>query len=124
MAHWVATVADGRIHETTHERPADRRAAAVAACTPWSATRPFWYGEEIVRPVYADGCLRWHGHTWAVGYDYIGPDVIVQRRLGGGMAIRWEDPEPTTPHALIGDPGPICVWSRDTHAPVTGHPHQ
>ncbi|MCY0898542.1 MAG: DDE-type integrase/transposase/recombinase [Firmicutes bacterium] len=113
VMHWVTTVADVRIHQTTHERPVDRRAADVAAGTAWVDTRRFWYGEEIVRPVYADGYIRWAGHLWAVGYDWIGKDVVLQRRVEGGVRIAHgnqvlhEYPEPTLPHAVMGDPGPI-----------------
>lgn len=112
VAHWVATVADVRTHATLGVRPADRRDADVAACIPWP-DRPFWYGEEMVRPVHADGYVRWDGHAWAVGYDWIGQEVIVQRRPHGGMIIRHGDrvlqeyPAPTTPHATMGDPGPM-----------------
>jgi len=132
VAHWVATVADVRLHATLHMRPIDRRAEDVAAGTPWQ-DRPFWYGEEMVRSVYADGYVRWEGHTWAVGYAWIGQEVLVQRRPGGGIVIRHGDqvlqeyPAPATDHALVGDPGPMpakssrprpAASSRGTHQAV------
>ena len=79
----IYTVADVRIHGTTHERPVDRRAVDVAGFIAWSGTHRFWYGEEMVRRVYTDGYVRWDGHAWAVGYDWIGQDVTVQRRPDG-----------------------------------------
>lgn len=113
VARWVGAVADLRIHGTTHERPADRRAADVAACTPYPAERRFWYGEAMERPVYPDGYIRWDGHCWAVGFAWIGQTVILQRRPSGGVVIRYGDqilreyPTPQYAHAVMGDPGPL-----------------
>lgn len=123
VAMWVQTVADVRIHGTTHERPVDRRAADVAACAVWPASHRFWYGEEIVRCVYNDGYVRWDGHSWAVGYDWIGQEVIVQRQPAGGIVIRLGDrvlreyPAPAHPHALVGTPGPMPPQTRTRSGP-------
>jgi transposase len=124
VATWIRTVADVRVHGTTHERPRDRRAADVAACTPWSATHSFTYGEELVRRVHADGYVRWAGHLWAVGYDWIGQPVIIQRRPGGGVVIRVGErvlhdyPAPAHPHAVIGSPGPMPTLARTPAKPA------
>jgi len=84
----VRTVAAVRIHGTTHERPIDRRAADVAACTAWTGSRRFWDGEEMGRRVHHAGYVRWDGHSGAVGYDWRGQEVIVQRHPAGGIVIR------------------------------------
>lgn len=124
VATWVRTVADMRVHGTTHERPVDRRAADVAHCAAWSDTRHFWYGEDVVRRVYVDGYVRWEGHTWAVGYDWIGQEVTIQRRPGGGVVIRVGDrvlqeyPAPVHPHAVIGSPGPLPPPARTRTGPA------
>ncbi|PSR32265.1 MAG: transposase [Sulfobacillus benefaciens] len=124
VATWVLTVADVRIHGTTHQRPMDRRAADIAAGTVWPSSRRFWYGEEIVRRVYNDGYVRWDGHSWAVGYDWIGQDIILQRQPTGGVVIRVGDrvlhhyPAPTHSHDLIGTPGPIPVLPRTRTGPA------
>ncbi|NMP22049.1 IS21 family transposase [Sulfobacillus harzensis] len=120
---WVRTVADVRVHGTIHERPTDRRAADVAGCTPWSGAHRFWYGEELVRRVHTDGYVRWAGHAWAVGYDWIGQQVVVQRRPGGGVVIRVGDrilheyPAPVHPHTVVGSPGPLPTPSRTRTGP-------
>lgn len=120
VAAWVRTVADVRVHGTTHERPVDRRATDIAACTPWAASHRFWFGEEMVRRVYNDGFVHWEGNRWAVGFPWIGQDVIVQRRPSGGIVIRVGDrilheyPAPAHPHAVIGTPGPMPFPSTRT----------
>ena len=124
VATWIQTVADVRIHGTTHERPVDRRAADVAACAAWPASHRFWYGEEIVRRVYNDGYVCWDGHRWAVGYDWMGQEVIVQRRPTGGIVIRQGDrvlreyPAPTQAHAVVGTPGPLPPPPRTRSGPA------
>jgi hypothetical protein len=130
VATWINTVADVRIHGTTHERPIDRRAADVAACTQWPASRRFWYGEEIVRRVYRDGYIRWDGHCWAVGYDWMGQEVVLQRRVQGGIVIRVgnrvlrEYPAPTHGHAIMGNPGPVpAARTRSGPAPSSRGVH-
>lgn len=130
-AHWVHTVADVRVHGTTYERPCDRRAADVAACTPWPPDRCFGYGEETVRRVHADGYVRWAGHCWAVGFDWIGQEVTLQRRATGGVVIRQgghtlrEFPEPARPHSVVGELGPLPpARTRSGPAPSSRGVHQ
>ena len=121
VAHWVATVADARIHATLHATPASRRAADTAALTPWRPDHQYAYSEERPRRVGADGLVQADGQAWRVPPAYVGQTVTVQRTRDGGCVIRVGTTElvrhaaPTGDHAVVtGDlpaptPGPTAT---------------
>src|SRR5690606_17760617 len=84
-ALWCDTVADGRVHGTTYERPADRLAIERAHLAPLPAQerlRPFLREEATVG---RDGYVRWNrawyglAWPWKVGQRVqveAGPDLV------------------------------------------------
>ena len=114
VAHWVVTVADVRVHQTTGDPPAARRAADVAALTAWRADHLFAFGELRPRRVQLDGYVRVDGHAWRVPPEYVGQAVFVQRTRTGGLrvlrgeTVLVEHRRPTGPHAVVtGDLPPV-----------------
>ena len=113
-AHWVATVADVRVHQTTGEPPAARRAADVAALTAWPAAHVFAFGELRARRVPLDGYVRADGQAWRVPPEYVGQEVFVQRTRAGGLrvlrgeTVLVEHRRPAFPHEVVtGDLAPV-----------------
>lgn len=106
-AHWVRTVADARFPQTLRCTPVSRRAADVAALTPWDPTRAFALSERRPRLVNREGSVQWAGYTWRVPPDYGGQTVEVQRTRDGGRRIFVGDtevvrhPAPTSPHEVV-----------------------
>lgn len=134
VRHWVATVADARVHQTTWCPPASRRAEDVAAMTPWPADHLFAYGERRPRLVNQEGYVHWAGHAWRVPPAYVGQSVLVQRTREGGCVILVGDTvvarhgRPTDPHqvmtgeipAVTGPPPPTSRPSRSGRLVLTG----
>ena len=133
-AHWVGTVAEARRHQTTGTTPTARRAADVAALTPWRTDPAFAFGELRPRRVPLDGHVRADGHAWRVPPEYVGQMVTVQRtRVGGLRVLRGETVlvdhrPPAFPHeAVTGDlpavtpgPGPTAGPARSGRLRLTG----
>lgn len=76
LEEWMATVADQRIHGTTHERPIDRFARATL--TPLGARPPYRYEREQVRRVPADALVAIRAARYSVPVQYVGTTVPVQ----------------------------------------------
>ena len=112
--HWVATVADARVHQTTEGSPASRRPADVAALTAWTANHPCAFGSLRPRRVQLDGTVRADGHAWRVPPEYVGQEVFVQRTRPGGLrvlrgeTVLMEHRCPAFPHEVMtGDLPPV-----------------
>lgn len=75
---WIATVADVRVHGTTHERPVDRLARErlqLAPLPPRERVVPFLREE---RKVGRDAFVRWGGSWYGVPWPWAGKTVQVQ----------------------------------------------
>lgn len=102
-ALWCDTVADGRVHGTTYERPADRLAIERAHLAPLPAQerlRPFLREEATVG---RDGYVRWNrawyglAWPWKVGQRVqveAGPDLVT---LWSGDRLLGVHPRATQP---------------------------
>jgi transposase len=78
---WIATVADVRVHGTTHERPADRLAQErprLGSLPSRERVAPFLREE---RKVGRDGFVRWGGAWYGVPWSWAGRTVGVQADL-------------------------------------------
>ena len=76
LEEWMVTVADQRIHGTTHERPIERFARETL--TPLGARAPYHYARERVRRVPADGLVAIGAARYSVPVQYVGTTVTVQ----------------------------------------------
>ena len=72
----MATVADQRVHGTTHERPIERFARETL--TPLGARAPYRYEREQVRRVPADALVAIGAARYSVPVQYVGRTVTVQ----------------------------------------------
>ncbi len=75
LDEWSATVADLRVHGTTHERPRDRFARETL--TPLGARRPYGYERVRVRQVPADALIAIAAGRYSVPVQYVGTTVTV-----------------------------------------------
>jgi transposase len=75
LDEWMATVADQRVHGTTHERPVERFARETL--TPLGARAPYRYERERVRRVPADALVAIGAARYSVPVHYVGRTVTV-----------------------------------------------
>ena len=82
MQEWTATVADVRVHGTTHERPIDRFARERAALVPAPVGRAFRLEAPLTRVVATDYLVTVDTNRYSVPFTLIGQPVEVLRRDG------------------------------------------
>ncbi|MXZ69949.1 MAG: IS21 family transposase, partial [Acidobacteria bacterium] len=82
LAEWTATVADVRVHGTTHERPIDRFARERDALAPAPAGRAFRLEAPLTRVVATDYLVTVDTNRYSVPFTLIGQPVEVMRRDG------------------------------------------
>ncbi len=82
LAEWMATIADVRIHGTTHERPIDRFPQERAALVPTSCQPSFRLEAPLARIVAEDWLVSVDTNRYSVPFTLIGQPVEVQRRNG------------------------------------------
>ena len=76
LEEWAATVADRRVHGTTHERPIDR--FAREALTPVGRQPPYHYDTIRRRIVAADALVSIAAGRYSVPVRYVGQTVDVR----------------------------------------------
>ena len=82
LAEWMATVADVRVHGTTHERPLDRFARERDALVRAPAGRAFRLETPLTRVVATDYLVTVDTNRYSVPFTLIGQPVEVRRRDG------------------------------------------
>jgi len=82
LAEWNATVADVRLHGTTHERPLDRFARERAALVPVTGYPPFRAAVPVARVVAGDWLVSFETNRYSVPCTLVGKTVEVRRRDG------------------------------------------
>jgi len=85
LAEWNATVADVRIHGTTHERPIDRFERERLELIPTRAQAPFRLGTRLARRVAEDYLVSLDTNRYSVPCRLIGQSVEIER---GEEAVR------------------------------------
>jgi transposase len=76
LLEWCTTVADVRLHGTTHERPLDRFARETL--TPLGGRPPYRYERVRVRRVPRDALVAIGAARYSVPVQYVGTTVTVQ----------------------------------------------
>ena len=82
LTEWITTIADVRIHGTTHERPIDRFAQEQAALLPTSGQPSFRLEAPLARIVADDWLVSLDTNRYSVPFPLIGQPVEVHRRNG------------------------------------------
>jgi transposase len=90
LAQWMATVADLRVHGTTHERPIDRFACEREALLPSAGQGRFRLQARLARIVAEDYLVSFETNRYSVPFHLIGRTVEVQRE-GGELRIFHRD---------------------------------
>ena len=88
LLEWATTVADVRLHGTTHERPIDRFAAE--RLTPLDARPPYVRERVKLRIVPPDALVAIGASRYSVPVRYVGQEVRI-RETTGGYEILHED---------------------------------
>ncbi|MDH5319305.1 MAG: IS21 family transposase [Nitrospira sp.] len=76
LESWTVTIADQRVHGTTHERPIARFARETL--TPLGARAPYRYERERIRRVPTDALVAIGAARYSVPVQYVGTTVTVQ----------------------------------------------
>ena len=82
LQEWMSTVADVRVHGTTHERPIDRFAREYDALVPAPPGRAFRLEAPLTRVVATDYLVTVDTNRYSVPFTLIGQPVEVMRRNG------------------------------------------
>ena len=82
LAEWMATIADVRIHGTTHERPIDRFAQEQATLLPTGSQPGFRLEAPLARIVADDWLVSLDTNRYSVPFRLIGQPVEIHRRNG------------------------------------------
>ncbi len=82
LAEWMPTIADVRIHGTTHERPIDRFAQEQLVLLPTTSQPSFRLEAPLARIVADDWLVSVDTNRYSVPFMLIGQPVEVHRRNG------------------------------------------
>ncbi|MGH2621257.1 MAG: IS21 family transposase [Anaerolineales bacterium] len=82
LAEWTATIADLRLHGTTHERPIDRFQREKASLVVTASQPPFRLEMSLLRVVANDYLVTLDTNRYSVPFRLLGRSVEVKRREG------------------------------------------
>jgi len=82
LTEWTVTIADTRIHGTTHERPIDRFTQERAHLVPTASQPSFRLEARLTRIVAGDYMVSVDTNRYSVPFTLIGQSVEVVRRAG------------------------------------------
>jgi hypothetical protein len=82
LTEWMATIADVRVHGTTHERPIDRFAQEQPVLLPTVSQPSFRLEAPLARIVADDWLVSVDTNRYSVPFTLIGQSVEVHRRNG------------------------------------------
>lgn len=88
--HWLDTVANVRVHETTHERPVDLMVTEKEHLTPFCSVVPYQICERADRKVDVEGFVAFERSRYSVAPEYVGKTVSVEA-FGGQIVVRARD---------------------------------
>lgn len=98
LLEWATTIADQRVHGTTHERPADR--FAREALTPLDGRPPYVWAHVRERVVASDALVSIDGSRYSVPAHLVGATVTV-REHATDFTI-WHAGQPVATHPRQG----------------------
>ena len=132
LDEWTATIADRRVHGTTHEVPLARFEREREHLVPLAGQRSFQREARVSRIVADDYLVSFETNRYSVPFRLIGQRVEVQRR-GDTVHIFHRDQEITRHAVLPGQhqfrilpehgPGAIARHARQRRSTVSDPPH-
>jgi transposase len=90
LREWVATVANKRVHGTTHEQVLIRWDGDRVSLQPVNGRLPYPYVDEELRKVARDAYVAWQGSRYSVPWSYAGKQVWV-RESGCDVEVHHGD---------------------------------
>lgn len=88
MDEWMATVADVRLHGTTHQRPIDRFATEAEALMPSLGQGSFSERRSVSRIVAEDYLVSYRSNRYSVPFGLIGKEVQIIP-VGGVLRVHY-----------------------------------
>jgi len=82
LRQWVWSVANQRVHGTTHQQVMARWDADQMALHPLEGRPPYPYLDDELRKVARDAYVSWQGSRYSVPWIYAGKEVWVRSRAG------------------------------------------
>lgn len=107
LAAWQATIADQRIHGTTHQRPIDRFKDEAGALVPTTGHPGFLASMVRDRTVASDWLISVDANRYSVPFALIGKTVQVVRQ-GGSWVIRHHG-QVVAEHVVLAGRGQLSV---------------
>lgn len=107
LLEWMATVADVRLHGTTHERPIDRFAAEREQLMATAGQPGFRLEARTARIVAGDYLVSFETNRYSVPFRLIGSSVQVQRR--GDELLVFHRDEVVARHRLCPGKYQLCI---------------
>lgn len=126
LEEWTLTIADVRVHGTTHERPLDR--FAQETLTPLGSRLPYRYQRVQVRRVPPDALVAIAAARYSVPVQYVGTTVSVQETstqyeiFHDGTCIARHAKAPR--YAVVMEPAHYRGLLRPRATPAAGPPPQ
>jgi hypothetical protein len=82
LRSWVWTIANQRVHGTTHEQPVARWNTEQQQLKPIGNRPPYPCADDQLRRVARDAYVAWNGTRYSVPWQYAGRDVWVREQAG------------------------------------------
>ncbi len=82
LRSWVWTVANERVHGTTHEQPVARWSAEQQQLQPMGNRPPYACADDRLRRVARDAYVAWNATRYSVPWQYAGREVWVREKAG------------------------------------------
>jgi hypothetical protein len=124
--HWLATVANVRVHGTTQARPCDRLLEETLMRSP--DLSPYQLARSTSRTVGAEALVRFEKSDYSVPARWVGTRVCVEAGdsvilIRAGDLVIAEHPLAVSPGSRIEAPAHVRErWQRSLAAPVAPHP--
>jgi transposase len=88
LREWVWSVANQRVHGTTHECVKERWDADQRTLSPTAGRLPYPHVDDELRKVARDAYVAWQGSRYSVPWQYAGKEVWV-REHGHDVEVRY-----------------------------------
>ncbi len=91
LREWAWTVANERVHGTTHQQVMSRWDADQMSMQPLAGRPSYPYMDEELRKVARDAFVDWDASRYSVPWPYAGKQVWVRGKEDGSVEVRYGD---------------------------------